>query len=220
MQEFALDEEQGSFILLVDSPQECFESLQVKFKSSDSMFFLFCFRDIFEIDDAKEVVRLAYIHHYSATRMVLAAKSYNEYAQNSLLKILEEPPSSVYFTLITSSKSAILPTIRSRLRIVNMRQNVSLPSLNIDLQNISLDSIYTFLKAFGKEFISKEEVKERVSALLICAKQVNIPLNEEDLQAFHQAFLLAEQFERAEHIFLPLLLRILRHKQNARIKYA
>ncbi len=37
-------------------------------------------------------------------------------ARNSLLKLLEEPPSSVHFILLTTRRAAIIPTILSRLR--------------------------------------------------------------------------------------------------------
>lgn len=39
-------------------------------------------------------------------------------AANALLKILEEPPSSVYFILVSSKTKSLLPTIRSRCRVI------------------------------------------------------------------------------------------------------
>lgn len=44
------------------------------------------------------------------------AELMNEATRNSLLKVLEEPPPSVYFILMTAQKSAIMPTILSRVR--------------------------------------------------------------------------------------------------------
>ncbi len=40
-------------------------------------------------------------------------------AANALLKILEEPPSSVYFILVSSRPRTLLPTIRSRCRTIS-----------------------------------------------------------------------------------------------------
>ena len=40
-------------------------------------------------------------------------------AANALLKILEEPPSSVYFILVSSRPRTLLPTIRSRCRAIS-----------------------------------------------------------------------------------------------------
>ena len=57
------------------------------------------------------------------TRTVIIenADSMNESVRHSLLKILEEPPSQLFFILTTTRPEAILPTIRSRLRSFNFR---------------------------------------------------------------------------------------------------
>ena len=44
------------------------------------------------------------------------ADAMNTAAANALLKILEEPPSSVYFILVSSNEKRLLPTMRSRCR--------------------------------------------------------------------------------------------------------
>ncbi|MBR2489592.1 MAG: hypothetical protein IKB45_03890, partial [Clostridia bacterium] len=48
------------------------------------------------------------------------ADSMNEQAQNALLKILEEPPSSVIFILIAESKAAFLETVISRCVVLTL----------------------------------------------------------------------------------------------------
>jgi len=47
----------------------------------------FFLRDEFKIDDVKEVIKEAYIAEDYQKRLILAAKKFNIYAQNSLLKI-------------------------------------------------------------------------------------------------------------------------------------
>jgi DNA polymerase-3 subunit delta' len=56
--------------------------------------------------------------HRQGRRVVLItdADAMNTIAANALLKILEEPPATVYFILITSNKDRLLPTLRSRCR--------------------------------------------------------------------------------------------------------
>ena len=49
------------------------------------------------------------------------ADSMGESSRNSILKILEEPPSNCYFILTTSRKGAIIPTILSRVRVFNFK---------------------------------------------------------------------------------------------------
>ena len=41
-------------------------------------------------------------------------------AQNTLLKILEEPPAGVYFLLLCTSAAGLLPTVRSRAPVLRM----------------------------------------------------------------------------------------------------
>lgn len=48
------------------------------------------------------------------------AEKLNRSAQNALLKILEEPPPRALLVLVTQTAGALLPTIRSRARVVQM----------------------------------------------------------------------------------------------------
>lgn len=60
--------------------------------------------------------------HRNGARVVVVepAEAMNVPAANSLLKILEEPPSSVYFILVSSQWRRLLPTIRSRCRVLKL----------------------------------------------------------------------------------------------------
>ncbi|MDC7125397.1 MAG: hypothetical protein PQJ46_07510, partial [Spirochaetales bacterium] len=59
------------------------------------------------------------------------ADAMGESSRNSLLKILEEPPSSCYFILTTSRKGAIIPTILSRVRIFNFPERTQADSAEV-----------------------------------------------------------------------------------------
>lgn len=58
--------------------------------------------------------------HRHGNRVVIVspAEAMTPAAANSLLKILEEPPASVYFILVSGAWRRLLPTIRSRCRMV------------------------------------------------------------------------------------------------------
>lgn len=60
--------------------------------------------------------------HRGGARVVVLepADAMNAAAANSLLKILEEPPSSVYFIMNSSRWRRLLPTIRSRCRVLKL----------------------------------------------------------------------------------------------------
>ena len=71
------------------------------------------------IDQIRELEDFVFIGgHRNGARIVVVepAEAMNHSAQNALLKILEEPPSSVYFILVSSNWRRLLPTIRSRCR--------------------------------------------------------------------------------------------------------
>ncbi len=71
------------------------------------------------IDQIRELEDFVFIGgHRNGARVVVVepAEAMNHAAQNALLKILEEPPSSVYFILVSSQWRRLLPTIRSRCR--------------------------------------------------------------------------------------------------------
>jgi DNA polymerase III delta prime subunit len=52
------------------------------------------------------------------------ANELNVSASNSLLKILEEPPKNVYFILISERRTAIMPTLLSRLRTFEFKPRI------------------------------------------------------------------------------------------------
>lgn len=62
--------------------------------------------------------------HRAQGRVIIVqpAEAMNVSAANSLLKILEEPPASVYFILVSDSYRRLLPTIRSRCRMLLMNR--------------------------------------------------------------------------------------------------
>ena len=78
-------------------------------------------QNIIRIDQIRELEAFVFVgSHRNGNRIVLIteADAMNPSAANSLLKILEEPPSSVYFILVSSNAKSLLPTIRSRCRVV------------------------------------------------------------------------------------------------------
>jgi DNA polymerase-3 subunit delta' len=75
-----------------------------------------------KIDQIRELESFVFVgSHREGNRVVLIteADAMNQPAANSLLKILEEPPSSVYFILVSSKTKSLLPTIRSRCRVIS-----------------------------------------------------------------------------------------------------
>jgi len=76
-----------------------------------------------KIDESRQVIEFLNLQSLTKRRVVIIdqAQTLNLQAANSLLKTLEEPPEETYFFLIAPSIAGVLPTIRSRSRIVSFK---------------------------------------------------------------------------------------------------
>lgn len=69
--------------------------------------------------DIDELISKTYLKPLEADKRIFVlcgAESMNASAQNKLLKTLEEPPENVYLIIGTSNESALLPTVKSRVK--------------------------------------------------------------------------------------------------------
>lgn len=175
-------------------------------------------REDFKIDDAKEVLQKSYLTYEKEMLLIIGAHKYNIAAQNALLKIIEEPPEKVQFIIVAKNKNAILPTIRSRMQIVLHKHKAPIEPFELDVNRLSLESIYTFCKQNDNAHHSKEEIKTRIQSLLFALYEAKITLSQRELSLFDKAIALNQNdaTERQNYIFLPLLLRIYQ-KQRAKI---
>ena len=166
------------------------------------------FEEEFKVDNVKEVIREAYIAEDETKYIILIAKNYNIYAQNALLKILEEPPKNIIFILVAPSKTIFLPTIRSRMTIQKWDIKKERKSLDIDLNRLSLKDIFLFLKE--NRFLKKEESKEIIEAMLSEALlKYDITLNEKEMERFQKALELTNLNTRSLNVFANLFLTLL-----------
>ncbi len=72
-----------------------------------------------KVDAIRQVIDFVHLSSHRGQRRVVLiqpAEAMNTQAANALLKVLEEPPSSVYFLLLADQKDRLLPTIKSRCR--------------------------------------------------------------------------------------------------------
>lgn len=77
----------------------------------------------FAVDSVREIRDDAFIIPNESDKKIYILKNghnMNEQAQNAILKILEEPPSYVFFIIITTSKSAMLETVLSRVQLFSL----------------------------------------------------------------------------------------------------
>ncbi len=196
---------QGAHILITEQVEEEVDALKQKLAPSRVVSF---YKDDFLIDDAKEVIREAYIAEEKIKYIILAAKLFNEASQNALLKLLEEPPRNIELIIITESKSALLPTVRSRLPLVSRKAHKEPVALDLSLKKLELSSLFAFIKEH--ERISKHEAKELIEALYHKAMEESIILNSAQLESFERAYRLIGLNARLNSVLSMLLMKFIR----------
>ncbi len=170
-------------------------------------------KDEFLLEDAKAVTKEAYIKEEQNKYIIILAKSFNIYAQNSLLKILEESPANTIFIIVSNSKSNFLPTIRSRLPILNLKQSKKERTLEINLLKMNLRDIFEFVKA--RQRISKSELKELIQDIFYEAvHKYSMKFDEKELEVFENALKLAELNTKASFLLNLMLTTIIDRKEK------
>jgi len=195
----------GSHIIICDNIEERSTLLQQELAPNRVVSFV---RDDFKIDDSKAVTAEAYIAEEHVKYLVLAAKTFNTISQNALLKLLEEPPRNIELIIITESKSTLLPTVRSRLKIIKEQSAVVHRELDIKLNNLNLSTLFDFVKAHDR--LSKHEAKALVESLYHSATMIDgIMLSERQIDIFERSYRLIELNGRLQTILVTLLMTFL-----------
>ncbi len=196
-----------SYILVCKNLQIAYDSLKEELAGQNCKYFTKDSKDDFLLDDAKNVVKEAYIAESDTKILILGAKSYNIYAQNSLLKILEEPPRNIIFILVCETKNIFLPTIRSRLLSKELKSNENKIDINLDIKNLDLAKIYDFVKENSR--ISKNDLKSLIQGIVnIAIRENQISFNTKEMEHFEKLLQLAELNTRPNNILISLLLTI------------
>lgn len=172
-------------------------------------------REEFKIEDSHEVIMEAYIASEKVKTIIIAAQSFNIFAQNALLKVIEEPPNNVQFILIAKNKTSLLATIHSRLPLQDKRKRTNPRVLEVNLKRLTIKGVYDFLKLLEERAnISREETKERIQALLFSLRQDGFKLLENELKSFDEALIANQNYQKDIYLFLPLLLMVLSKNKN------
>lgn len=89
----------------------------------------------YSIDQIRSIIKDAYIKPNEASSKVYIFEEadirLSVIAQNSFLKLLEEPPQNVYFILLCENVQKFLITIRSRCNIVKLKSNESFDEVTV-----------------------------------------------------------------------------------------
>ena len=115
-------------ILLISNDKKTLdEYLNINFKKN-AIFFseVIPLTKEYSIEDIKGLIKETKVFHPKIRIYFLANFHLSSIpAQNSFLKLLEEPPTNVQFVLSAFNKNHLLPTIISRVKIVRLQKNDS-----------------------------------------------------------------------------------------------
>ena len=172
----------------------------------------FFFAEDFLLENAKEVAAEAYIAESEPKLLVLGAKNFRVEAQNSLLKIIEEPPKNIFFIIAATSKNMLLPTVRSRLVTENRLIKKQREKTGLDYKRLELKEICAFIdekSAFERsEKLVKNDLKELIAAIALEATAQGVKFSAEELEYFFKAVRLAELNTKTHALLTPILLMI------------
>lgn len=85
--------------------------------------------ETFGVDDARALIHGAQLKSLNERKLFfLFAGAITAEAQNALLKLFEEPPSSTHFFFVVPSADILLPTLRSRMELVTAPMRMAPPS--------------------------------------------------------------------------------------------
>jgi len=161
----------------------------------------------FLIAQANKTIKEAYIATSEIKYIILCANSFRVEAQNSLLKVLEEPPRNIVFIIITTSKNSILPTILSRVAVKYQKTKKVLHEFKLNLAKLELKDLYIFLKE--NQRVNKNDAKEIVESIIYSINKNNIKLTQKELHSFSRAMKLLELNSRPINVLTTLLLNLL-----------
>ncbi|MEA1981923.1 MAG: DNA polymerase III subunit delta' [Campylobacterota bacterium] len=159
----------------------------------------------FKIEHAKAVLAESYISTSETKYIIIGASDLTDVAQNSLLKLLEEPPKNIEFILISPTKSNLLPTVRSRLPILKVDAHHKRVAIELNLTRVDYKDLFAFLKEHAR--VKKEDAKELVEALFYRATVTDrLILTPNQLDNFDKAYRLLSLNSRPQSVLAMLLM--------------
>ncbi len=201
----------SSFILVVSDIDKALNSLLPFYSKHNIRIIRNEEKDEFLLAQASSAIKEAYISSNEKKYIILCGKTFRKEAQNSLLKVLEEPPLNIVFIIITNSKSSILPTIFSRIPHKFFQQNKKRTELDLDILRLDLKDVYAFLKK--NQRISKVDAKSVVESTLFKINSQKINLTQNELDIFSKSIKLLTLNSRPINVLTTLLLTLLNRKK-------
>lgn len=159
-----------------------------------------------KIDDVHAIIQEAHIATNIDKIIAIFAFNYNHFAQNALLKVLEEPPSHIIFKIHINARNKLIPTIFSRLVVFNKSKKKQTKPLELDITRLTIPMVYKYICELEKENVSYEQGRNILAQILDSMIANNIMLDEAGLQRFDLAMRALYSKQSVHIAILPLLL--------------
>lgn len=161
-----------------------------------------------KIDDVHEIIQEAHIATNIDKIIAIFAFSYNHFAQNALLKVLEEPPLHIIFKIHINARNKLIPTIFSRLVVFNKSKKKHNKPFELNVSQLTVPMVYEYICKLEKENVSYEQGRIILSQILDAIIANQIMLDEIGWQRFDTT-LQALYGKQSVHLaLLPLLLSL------------
>ena len=127
---------------------------------------------LLSVEDARKTTELASGKAFVGTTKVViiaASRAYHE-AQNTLLKLFEEPPPGTYLFLILPSLGGLLPTLRSRVQVLESKvghRMSDLPESAVQFMKASKEKRSALIKKLTSGSDEEERRENREEAINI-----------------------------------------------------
>lgn len=149
-----------------DGCDQCYNCQAIKEERFPDVLMVEPVNEVIRVEKIREVKKLAYLRPMVGKRRVFIidqSEKMNEQAANTLLKVLEEPPSTTIFILLTSNPYLLLPTIRSRCQELQLSP-VTQETLEKYIEGLGRDKKEARLMAFfakgNREVVDKLNYQE------------------------------------------------------------
>jgi hypothetical protein len=154
-------------------------------KTAGNPDFLHIHQDSFKIDDARSLKSLASEKSFSAGKriFIITSNSFLLEAQNSLLKMFEEPIESTHFFLIVPDTNSLLKTLVSRFYLISSGQGLAQEARNAEkFIKMQLHDRIEFIKEllteseeedeYGNEIIASDSTRSKAIKFLNALEEV------------------------------------------------
>ncbi len=167
----------------------------------------------FSVKDAKRAVEKAYLSSYERVMVILVADQFSDVVQNTLLKAIEEPPPNTEFILILSSRSTLLPTVRSRLPITVLDEGETHDTLELAMDKLDIAGVYAFVQQHKRVDNARAKVLlEQIGRAAMFSGQYR--LDARTLDHLRQSRLALDKGSPAPFVLTGVLLKLLAHKKK------